>query len=117
MPDQSCLTGTAQEPPAPGGPCVRSVTADWHSGAVSRSGIGRRRAGHFDNGSDTRWFDPGEPAGWELEQIDGVWTSVGDWAQDCKSIPEFVPAMQEAGFSEELIAKLIHGNPWSAYSR
>ena len=35
-----------------------------------------------------------------------------DLAQDYRSIPEeFVPAMREAGFSEELIAKLMHGNP------
>jgi phosphotriesterase-related protein len=69
-------------------------------------------------GSDTGWFDPGQPAGFELEQVDGVWTSVGDYAGDYRMIPaEFVPAMQDAGFSEELITKLMHDNPWSAYSR
>jgi predicted metal-dependent phosphotriesterase family hydrolase len=30
---------------------------------------------------------------------------------------EFVPAMREAGFSEELISKLMQDNPWNAYSR
>jgi phosphotriesterase-related protein len=69
-------------------------------------------------GSDTGWFDPGQPAGFEIEQVDGVWTSVGDLAQDYNSVPEeFVPAMQEAGFSEELITKLMQGNPWNAFSR
>lgn len=69
-------------------------------------------------GSDTGWFDPGQPAGFELEQIDGVWTMVGDYAGHYSMIPgEFVPAMREAGFSDELIAKLMQDNPWSAYSR
>jgi predicted metal-dependent phosphotriesterase family hydrolase len=69
-------------------------------------------------GADTGWFDPAQLAGWEIEQIDGVWTSTGDLAQDFRSIPEeFVPAMRDAGFSEELIAKLMHDNPWGAYSR
>jgi phosphotriesterase-related protein len=69
-------------------------------------------------GADTGWFDPGHPAGFEIEEVDGVWTSVGDLAQDYRSVPEeFVPAMQEAGFSEELIGKLMHGNPWAAFSR
>jgi phosphotriesterase-related protein len=69
-------------------------------------------------GSDTGWFDPGHPAGFEIEEIDGVWTSVGDLAQDYRSIPEeFVPAMEAAGFSAELIGKLLHGNPWNAFSR
>jgi phosphotriesterase-related protein len=69
-------------------------------------------------GSDTGWFDPGHPPGFEIEEVDGVWTSVGDLAQDYRSIPEeFVPAMEAAGFSEELIGKLLHGNPWNAFSR
>jgi len=69
-------------------------------------------------GADTGWFDPAQLAGWELEQVDGVWSSVGDYAQDYRSVPEeFVPAMQAAGFSEELIGKLMQGNPWAAYSR
>jgi phosphotriesterase-related protein len=69
-------------------------------------------------GSDTGWFDPGQPAGFELEQIDGVWTMVGTYAGDYRQIPaEFVPAMRDAGFSEELITKLMQDNPWSAYSR
>ena len=66
-------------------------------------------------GADTGWFDPGQPAGFELEQVDGVWTSVGDLAQDYDSVPgEFVPAMREAGFSDELITKLMQDNPWNA---
>ncbi len=69
-------------------------------------------------GADTGWFDPGHPPGFEIEQVDGVWTSVGDLAQDYRSVPEeFVPAMETAGFSEELIGKLMHGNPWNAFSR
>ena len=69
-------------------------------------------------GSDTGWFDPGQPGGFELEQVDGVWTMVGTYAGDYSQIPAgFVPAMQEAGFSDELITQLMHDNPWSAYSR
>jgi phosphotriesterase-related protein len=69
-------------------------------------------------GSDTGWFDPGQPAGFELEQVDGVWTMVGDYAGDYSMIPgEFVPAMRDAGFSEELVTKLMQDNPWNAYSR
>ena len=69
-------------------------------------------------GSDTGWFDPGQPGGFELEQVDGVWTMVGTYAGDFSMIPaEFVPAMQEAGFSDELVTKLMQDNPWSAYSR
>ncbi len=78
-------------------------------------------AGHEDRiiiGADTGWFDPGQPAGFELEQVDGVWTSVGELAQDYNSVPgEFVPAMREAGLSDELITKLMQDNPWNAYSR
>jgi phosphotriesterase-related protein len=69
-------------------------------------------------GSDTGWFDPGQPAGFELEEVDGVWTMVGDYAGDFSMVPgEFVPAMREAGFSDELITRLMQDNPWSAYSR
>lgn len=69
-------------------------------------------------GSDTGWFDPGHPPGFEIEEVDGVWTSVGNLAQDYSSVPEeFVPFMQEAGVSEELIGKLMHENPWNAFSR
>lgn len=69
-------------------------------------------------GSDTGWFDPGQPAGFELEQVDGVWTMVGDYAGDFSMVPgEFVPAMREAGFSDELITQLMQDNPWNAYSR
>lgn len=69
-------------------------------------------------GSDTGWFDPGQPGGFELEQVDGVWTMVGTYAGDYRQIPaEFVPAMREAGFSDELVTKLMQDNPWSAYSR
>ena len=89
------------------------LNIDWISQFVD--------AGYEDQiiiGADTGWFDPGQPAGFEIEQVDGVWTSVGDLAQDYDSVSaEFVPAMQEAGFSEELIAKLMHGNPWNAFSR
>lgn len=78
-------------------------------------------AGYADRiiiGSDTGWFDPGQPAGFELEQVDGVWTMVGTYAGDYSQIQgEFVPAMQEAGLSDELIQMLMHENPWNAYSR
>jgi len=56
-------------------------------------------------GSDSGWYDPGEIPGWELEQIDGVWTMVGDFAGDY------------SGFSDELITKFLQDNPWNAYSR
>lgn len=89
------------------------LNIDWISQFVE--------AGYEDQiiiGSDTGWFDPGQPAGFEIEQVDGVWTSVGELAQDYRSVPEeFVPAMREAGFSDELITKLMHDNPWSAFSR
>ncbi len=89
------------------------MNIDWISQFVD--------AGYEDQiiiGADTGWFDPGQPAGFEIEQVDGVWASVGDLAQDYNSVPEeFVPAMRDAGFSEELITKLMHGNPWNAFSR
>jgi phosphotriesterase-related protein len=69
-------------------------------------------------GSDSGWYDPAEIPGWELEQVDGVWTMVGDYAGDYSSVPaRLVPAMREAGFSDELITKLMQDNPWNAYSR
>ncbi len=89
------------------------MNIDWISQFVD--------AGYEDQiiiGADTGWFDPGHPAGFEIEEVDGVWTSVGDLAQDYRSVPEeFVPAMREAGFAEELITKLMQGNPWNAFSR
>ena len=39
-------------------------------------------------GSDTGWFDPGFPPGFEIEEVDGRWTMVGDLAQDYRSVPE-----------------------------
>ena len=43
---------------------------------------------------------------------------MGDLAQDYRSVPEeFVPYMRDNGVSEELINKLMHENPWNAYSR
>jgi phosphotriesterase-related protein len=78
-------------------------------------------AGHEDRiliGSDTGWFDPGHPAGYEIALVDGVWTSVGELAQDYRAIPaDFVPAMRASGFPEELIGRLMHANPWAAFSR
>lgn len=69
-------------------------------------------------GADTGWFDPGFPPGFEVEEVDGRMTMVGELAQDYRSVPEeFVPAMEAAGYSEELITKLMHGNPWNAFSR
>lgn len=55
-------------------------------------------------GSDTGWYDPGFPEGFVVEPYDQIMNS-------------FVPDMEAAGFSEELIGKLMHDNPWSAYSR
>jgi phosphotriesterase-related protein len=69
-------------------------------------------------GADTGWFDPGFPEGFEIEQVDGRWTPVGTLMQDYRSIPEeFVPAMEAAGFPASLVEKLMHGNPWNAFSR
>jgi phosphotriesterase-related protein len=54
-------------------------------------------------GQDCGWFDPGNP--------DFV-------IQDYSHIANvFVPLMEAEGFSPELIQKLMHDNPWSAYSR
>ncbi|MFV2063847.1 MAG: hypothetical protein ACC726_10100 [Chloroflexota bacterium] len=70
-------------------------------------------------GADTGWFDPGLIEGWEIEQDeDGNWNPVGTLMQDYRSVPaEFVPAMEAAGFSEELIESLMSSNPWNAFSR
>lgn len=69
-------------------------------------------------GSDTGWFDPGFPPGFEIALVNGQWDPAGNLMQDYRSIPaEFVPAMETAGFSGELIGKLMHGNPWHAFSR
>ena len=74
-------------------------------------------------GADTGWFDPGFPAGFKITQLsDGSWVhdpaDVPQYMQDYRSVPgEFVPAMRAAGLSETLIHKLMHSNPWNAYSR
>jgi phosphotriesterase-related protein len=54
-------------------------------------------------GSDTGWFDPGNPD-FLIEPYDQIMTSV-------------IPDMIDAGFSDELIQKFLHDNPWNAYSR
>ena len=38
-------------------------------------------------------------------------------SQDYNSIFEFADWMADEGVSPELIQKLMHGNPWYAYSR
>ena len=74
-------------------------------------------------GADTGWFDPGFPPGFRIIQLpDGSWVhdpaDQPQYMQDYRSVPaEFVPAMRTAGFSEALIHKLMHSNPWRAYSR
>ncbi|MHB8892675.1 MAG: phosphotriesterase family protein, partial [Candidatus Limnocylindrales bacterium] len=74
-------------------------------------------------GADTGWYDPGFPAGFKITQLpDGSWVhdpaDVPQYMQDYRSVPgEFVPAMRAAGLSETLIHKLMHSNPWNAYSR
>jgi phosphotriesterase-related protein len=55
-------------------------------------------------GSDTGWYDPGFPPGFVVEPYNQIMES-------------FVPTMRDAGFSEELIRKFLHDNPWNAYSR
>ena len=55
-------------------------------------------------GSDTGWYDPGFPPGFVVEPYDQIMES-------------FIPDMRDAGYSEELITKLLHDNPWEAYSR
>jgi predicted metal-dependent phosphotriesterase family hydrolase len=77
-------------------------------------------------GADTGWFDPGDPPfpGFEIELVDGDWRPAGTAGvdgylmQDYRSIFEFADAMKNVyGFSDELIKKLMHDNPWNAYSR
>jgi phosphotriesterase-related protein len=74
-------------------------------------------------GADTGWFDPGFPPGFKITQLpDGSWVhdpaDVPQYMQDYRSVPgEFVPAMRAAGLSDALIHKLMHTNPWKAYSR
>jgi len=90
------------------------VSIDWIQQFVD--------AGYGDQiiiGADTGWFDPGFPAGFEIEQgEDGKWHAAGNLMQDYRSVPaEFVPAMEAAGFSDELIESLMHTNPWNAFSR
>jgi predicted metal-dependent phosphotriesterase family hydrolase len=54
-------------------------------------------------GSDTGWFDPGNP-GFLIEPYNQI-------------MDDFVPFMQDQGYSDELIDKFLHENPWEAYSR
>ena len=74
-------------------------------------------------GADTGWYDPGFPAGFKIIQLpNGQWVhdpaDQPQYMQDYRSVPgEFVPAMRAAGLSEALIHKLMHTNPWQAYSR
>lgn len=58
-------------------------------------------------GADTGWYDPGYP-GTEVS-----WPG----SQDYNSIFEFADWMASEGVSPELIQKLMHDNPWNAYSR
>ena len=69
-------------------------------------------------GSDTGWYDPSFRAGFEVEQVGGRWTMVGAQAQDYRSIPaDFVPAMEAAGLPSTLVRRVMHDNPWLAFSR
>jgi phosphotriesterase-related protein len=54
-------------------------------------------------GSDTGWFDPGDRTR-PIEPYSQI-------------VNLFLPEARAAGFSEELIYKLMHTNPWQAYSR
>jgi predicted metal-dependent phosphotriesterase family hydrolase len=58
-------------------------------------------------GADTGWYDPGYPG------AEVTWSG----SQDYNSIFEFADWMAGEGVSPELIQKLMHGNPWNAYSR
>jgi predicted metal-dependent phosphotriesterase family hydrolase len=58
-------------------------------------------------GSDTGWYDPGFP-GQEVS-----WPG----SQNYNSIFEFAEFMADEGVSPELIHKLMHDNPFAAYSR
>jgi phosphotriesterase-related protein len=55
-------------------------------------------------GQDSGWYDPGFPEGFEIQGYDHL-------------ARVFVPLMEDEGFSPELIQKLLHDNPWNAYSR
>jgi phosphotriesterase-related protein len=55
-------------------------------------------------GQDCGWYDPGFPAGFEIQGYDHI-------------ARVFVPLMESSGFSHQLIRKLLHDNPWNAYSR
>lgn len=75
-------------------------------------------------GADTGWFDPGIPPfpGFEIEEVNGDWRPAGVAGvdgylmQDYNSIFEFADFL-EGRVSDELIEKLMHDNPWNAYSR
>jgi predicted metal-dependent phosphotriesterase family hydrolase len=58
-------------------------------------------------GSDTGWYDPGYPG----EEVS--WPG----SQDYNSILEFADWMAAEGVSPALIEKLMHDNPFAAYSR
>lgn len=58
-------------------------------------------------GADTGWYDPGYP-GAEVS-----WPG----SQNYNSILEFADWLAGQGVSLELIQKLMHDNPWAAYSR
>jgi phosphotriesterase-related protein len=58
-------------------------------------------------GSDTGWYDPGFPG----EEVS--WPG----SQDYNSILEFAEFMADEGVSPDLIQKLMHDNPFAAYSR
>jgi phosphotriesterase-related protein len=58
-------------------------------------------------GSDTGWYDPGFPG----EEVS--WPG----SQDYNSIFEFADFMAAEGVSPDLIEKLMHDNPFAAYSR
>jgi predicted metal-dependent phosphotriesterase family hydrolase len=58
-------------------------------------------------GADTGWYDPGYPG----EEVS--WPG----SQDYNSILEFADWMAAEGVSPDLIQKLMHDNPWAAYSR
>jgi len=58
-------------------------------------------------GSDTGWYDPGYPG----EEVS--WPG----SQDYNSILEFAEWMADEGVAPDLIQKLMHDNPFAAYSR
>jgi phosphotriesterase-related protein len=102
-----------------GPPCnVYDVNIAW-----IKKLVGAGYANKIIIGADTGWYDPGGPPGFKIIQdASGNWihdpADQFQYMQDYRSVPAgFVPAMRAAGFSEELIAKLMHDNPWHAYSR